>query len=55
IQLWGSCREGCSAQLPRMGLPRLDSRRGWGNCSHRVVPVKLGNSGEGFPDCPCLQ
>ncbi|XP_048159686.1 elastin-like [Corvus hawaiiensis] len=42
IRPWGSCREGCPAQLPRKGLPRLSSPGGRGTCSRLVLPVKFG-------------
>ena len=54
IRPWGSCREGCPAQLPRMGLPRLSSPGGRGTCSRLVLPVKFGKSGERLPDGPCV-
>ncbi|KAM4781688.1 uncharacterized protein ACIQIH_007769 isoform 1-T1 [Cyanocitta cristata] len=41
---WGSCREGCPAQLRRMGLPRLSSPGGRATCSRPVLPVQFGNS-----------
>lgn len=55
VQLRGSCREGCPAQLPQMGLPPLSSPRGRGTCSHLALPGKFGKSGERLPDGPCVR
>lgn len=55
VQLRGSCREGCPAQLPQMGLPPLSSPRGRGTCSHLALPGKSGKSGERLPDGPCVR